>query len=203
MTRSQWDWLILNCINQQWSSIPSPFSIVCSTIHLFCHDPLVRTSPRFHNNSGVSVTIQPPSSVNSHIVGVFLTLDTQEQRLLKCWLDVPTATYTLCRNPSLLYCIIASCGRWHCAIGAWSCEIPSHQQRYTDDDTHMHAYVHTFVLHTCFGSFHLLRPLSIQVCLSVWSEGVLLHTGECVLHDTVCSDRWAQIKGPTPPGVLI
>ena len=147
MARNQWDCLILNCINQQWSSIPSPFSIVCSTIHLFCHDPLVCTSPRFHNNSGVSVTIQPPSSVNAHIVGVFLRLDTQEQCLLKCWLDVLTATYTLCRSPSFLYCIIASCGRLHCAIGARSCEIPSEIHWC---DAHVHAYVHTFVLHTSF-----------------------------------------------------
>ena len=147
MTRNQWDCLILNCSNQQWSSIPSPFSIVCSTIHLFCHDPLVCTIPRFHNNSGVSVTIQPPSSVNSHIVGVFLRLNTQEQCLLKCWLDVLTATYTLCRSPSFLYCIIASCGRLHCAIGARSCEIPSEIHWC---DAHVHAYVHTFVLHTSF-----------------------------------------------------
>ena len=29
-----------------------------------CDDPLVLTSPRFHTNSDVLVTIQPPSSVN-------------------------------------------------------------------------------------------------------------------------------------------
>ena len=31
---------------------------------IYIHDPLVRTSPHFHINSDVSVTIQPPSSVN-------------------------------------------------------------------------------------------------------------------------------------------
>ena len=34
--------------------------------YVIYHDPLVRTSPRFHNNSDISVTIQPPSSVKPH-----------------------------------------------------------------------------------------------------------------------------------------
>ena len=36
----------------------------------YCHDPLVCTSPHFHNNSDVTVTMQSPSSVNVAAVTV-------------------------------------------------------------------------------------------------------------------------------------
>ena len=131
------------------------------------------------------------------LAGGCLRLDSQEQRTVEALVGC-AYNYTLYRNPS---CIIASCGRLHCAIGARCCEIPSHQQRYTDV-IHLHTYIHAYVrTYVCTShKLHLspVRPLSIQVCLSVWIDGLLLHTGECVLHATVSGDRWPQIKGPTP-----